>query len=252
MRLGGARRDDQRVGDLGRAVARGAADSLKRVHLELGGKAPVVIFADADVKAAAESLRTAGYWNSGQECGAACRMLVRESVAEEFVDHLVNEVRTLVVGEPGAGNDVEVGPLVSRGHLDRVLGYLDRAANQGIRAAVGGSAVAGTGYFVAPTVLVDVPEPARRSSGPRSPSRRSPTRRKRSVAPMMCRSACPRRSGPRAHDAATTSPRDSTPEPCGSMQRQPHQDQSLERVGDPVAVRNEVGDDGAIDEPIGA
>ncbi len=144
----------------GRAVARGAADSLKRVHLELGGKAPVVVFADADLKAAAASLRVAGYWNSGQECGAACRVLVHESVAEEFVDHLVSEVRTLVVGAPGAGDDVEVGPLVSRAHLDRVVGYLDRAASQGVRAAIGGSAIAGTGYFVAPTVLVDVPEGA--------------------------------------------------------------------------------------------
>lgn len=144
----------------GRAVARGAAESLKRVHLELGGKAPVVIFADADLKAAAASLRFAGYWNSGQECGAACRVLVHESVAEEFVDHLVSEVRSLVVGEPGAGEDVEVGPLVSRAHFERVLRYLDRAANHGIRAAVGGSAIAGTGYFVAPTVLVDVPEGA--------------------------------------------------------------------------------------------
>ena len=144
----------------GRAVARGAADSLKRVHLELGGKAPVVIFDDADLKAAASGLRFAGYWNSGQECGAACRVLVHESVADEFVDHLVGEVRRLVVGEPGAGDDVEVGPLVSQAHFERVLWYLERAAEQGVRAAVGGSAIAGTGYFVAPTVLVDVPEDA--------------------------------------------------------------------------------------------
>ena len=144
----------------GRAVARGAADTLKRVHLELGGKAPVVIFEDADIKAAASTLRFAGYWNSGQECGAACRVLVHESVADEFVDHLVGEVRQLVVGEPGAGDDVEVGPLVSQAHFDRVLGYLERAADQGVRAAIGGSAIAGTGFFVAPTVLVDVPEDA--------------------------------------------------------------------------------------------
>jgi aminobutyraldehyde dehydrogenase len=144
----------------GRAVARGAAESLKRVHLELGGKAPVVIFADADLPAAASALRAAGYWNSGQECGAACRVLVHESAADQFSQLLVEEVSTLVVGEPAAGEDVEIGPLVSRAHFDRVTGYLDRARAQGIRAAIGGGALDGDGYFVAPTVLVDVPDGA--------------------------------------------------------------------------------------------
>ncbi|WP_251062161.1 MULTISPECIES: aldehyde dehydrogenase family protein [unclassified Streptomyces] len=73
----------------GRAAARAAADSLKRVHLELGGKAPVVVFPDADLPAAASALRVAGFWNSGQECGAACRVLVHESVAEPFVGQLL-------------------------------------------------------------------------------------------------------------------------------------------------------------------
>lgn len=141
----------------GRAVAKAAAESLKRVHLELGGKAPVIIFDDADLPAAATSLRAAGYWNSGQECGAACRVLVHSSVADEFVDHLVREVSTLVIGEPGAGDDVEIGPMVSKAHYDRVSGFLDRAAAAGIRAAVGGAPLDGPGYFVPPTVLVDVP-----------------------------------------------------------------------------------------------
>ncbi|MFE7275502.1 aldehyde dehydrogenase family protein [Streptomyces sp. NPDC057623] len=144
----------------GRAVARGAADSLKRVHLELGGKAPVVIFEDADLAAAASSLRVAGFWNSGQECGAACRVLVHESVADRFVEQLVGEVRALSVGEPQAGDDVEVGPMVSKAHFDRVTGYLERAPKEGVRVATGGGALDGPGYFVAPTVLVDVPEGA--------------------------------------------------------------------------------------------
>lgn len=138
----------------GKAVARAAAESLKRVHLELGGKAPVVIFEDADLPAAASSIRAAGYWNSGQECGAGCRVLVHESVADAFVEHLVKEVSSFTVGEPGAGDDVEIGPLVSRPHFDRVRGYLDRAKDAGIRAAVGGSALDGPGFFIAPTVLV--------------------------------------------------------------------------------------------------
>jgi aminobutyraldehyde dehydrogenase len=141
----------------GRAVAKAAAESLKRVHLELGGKAPVLVFADADLAAAATSLRAAGYWNSGQECGAGCRVLVHSSVAEEFVDHLVREVSTLVVGEPGAGDDVEIGPMVSKAHFDRVSGFLERAAAAGIKAAVGGAPLDGPGYFIPPTVLVDVP-----------------------------------------------------------------------------------------------
>ncbi|MFE0254726.1 aminobutyraldehyde dehydrogenase [Streptomyces sp. NPDC059010] len=144
----------------GRAVARAAADTLKRVHLELGGKAPVVVFPDADLAAAAAALRVAGFWNSGQECGAACRVLVHESVAEEFVAHLVGEVRELAVGEPRAGEDVEVGPMVSKAHFERVTGYLERAKSEGVRVAVGGGALDGPGYFVAPTVLVDVPEGA--------------------------------------------------------------------------------------------
>ncbi|MFJ8106055.1 aminobutyraldehyde dehydrogenase [Streptomyces sp. NPDC096132] len=144
----------------GHAVARAAADTLKRVHLELGGKAPVVIFEDADLTAAASSLRAAGFWNSGQECGAACRVLVHESVAEQFVEQLVGEVESLVVGEPTSGEDVEVGPMVSKAHFDRVTGYLERAKKEGVRVATGGGALDGPGYFVAPTVLVDVPEGA--------------------------------------------------------------------------------------------
>ncbi|MFC7596521.1 aldehyde dehydrogenase family protein [Terrabacter sp. GCM10028922] len=141
----------------GKAVARTAADTLKRVHLELGGKAPVVVFDDADLDLVATSLRTASFYNSGQECGAACRVLVHESVADQLVDRLVAQVRELVVGEPDASDDIEVGPLVSKAHYDRVLAHLDRAFDEGARAAVGGAALEGTGYFVQPTVLVDVP-----------------------------------------------------------------------------------------------
>lgn len=144
----------------GRAVARTASETVKRVHLELGGKAPVVIFADADLAAAAESLRAAGYWNSGQECGAGCRVLIHESVAESFAELLVEQVGTLVVGEPTAGADVEIGPMISKAHFDRVLGHLERAQADGAKAALGGGALEGSGYFVAPTVLVDVPEGA--------------------------------------------------------------------------------------------
>ena len=145
----------------GRSVARAASTSLKRVHLELGGKAPVVLFADADLAAAATSLRAAGYWNSGQECGSGCRVLVHESVADDFVARLVAEVSTLVVGEPWAGEDVEIGPLVSRAHHERVVGHLDRAWRAGIRAALGGDAA------YRPGVLRRPHRPRRRPRGRR-------------------------------------------------------------------------------------
>ena len=141
----------------GRAVASDAAESLKRVHLELGGKAPVVVFEDADLDLVATSLRVAGFYNSGQECGAACRVLVHESVADQLVERLVEQVLEIFVGLPDAAHDVEVGPLVSKAHYDRVLVHLERALADGARAAVGGEAIEGTGYFVQPTVLVDMP-----------------------------------------------------------------------------------------------
>lgn len=140
----------------GKTVAESASDSLKRVHLELGGKAPVVIFEDADLQQAAEALREAGYWNSGQECGAGTRVLVHESVAEKFTELLVEQVASLVVGDPAAGEDVEIGPLVSEDHFNRVTSFIDRALADGASAAVGGGALDGEGYYVAPTVLTGV------------------------------------------------------------------------------------------------
>ena len=145
----------------GRAVASGAAESLKRVHLELGGKAPVVIFEDADLAGAATSLRAAGYWNSGQECGAACRVLVHESVADA--------VRR-APGQRGAAPWSSASPAPAT--TSRSVRWCPRRTSTGSRAtwngprrrgsaaAVGGSVLEGPGYFVAPTVLVDVPDGA--------------------------------------------------------------------------------------------
>ena len=144
----------------GKAVATAAGSTVKRVHLELGGKAPVVIFADADLAAAAESLRAAGYWNSGQECGAGCRVLVHESVAERFTQLLVEQVASFIVGDPTAGEDVEIGPMVSEAHFRRVSGFLERAEEAGITAAIGGGPLEGPGFFIAPTVLTNVPADA--------------------------------------------------------------------------------------------
>lgn len=141
----------------GRAVAAAASASLKRVHLELGGKAPVVVFADANLEAVAAGVRNAGFWNAGQECGAACRILVDESVAEELTTVLTREISGITVGAPGAGDEVEVGSMISRAHYERVIAALERAREQGVRFAVGGSAIEGPGYYIEPTLVVDAP-----------------------------------------------------------------------------------------------
>ncbi|WP_231444259.1 aldehyde dehydrogenase family protein [Brevibacterium zhoupengii] len=140
----------------GKAVATSAGDTLKRVHLELGGKAPVIIFDDADLQAAAEGIRNAGYWNAGQECGAGTRVLVHSSVAEEFTKLLAEQVSTYVVGDPRGGDQVELGPMISQAHFERVTSFLERAIAEGATPVVGGRALEGPGFFVAPTVLADV------------------------------------------------------------------------------------------------
>ncbi|MFJ5700080.1 aldehyde dehydrogenase family protein [Arthrobacter sp. NPDC093139] len=141
----------------GQKVAASAASTVKRVHLELGGKAPVVVFDDADLEAAAKGVREAGFWNGGQECGAACRVLVHESVAEKFTELLVREVSDITVGAPGAGDDVEIGSMISGDHYKRVLAALDDLRKEGLTIAVGGNALEGPGYFIEPTVVTDVP-----------------------------------------------------------------------------------------------
>lgn len=141
----------------GQKVAAAASSTVKRVHLELGGKAPVVVFNDADLHAAAKGVRSAGFWNAGQECGAACRVLVHESVVEEFTDLLVKEVRSMVVGAPGTGDDVEIGPMISGQHYERVLSALEALQRQGLTIPVGGRALDGPGYFIEPTIVTDVP-----------------------------------------------------------------------------------------------
>jgi aminobutyraldehyde dehydrogenase len=141
----------------GQKVAASAASTVKRVHLELGGKAPVVVFDDADLEAAAKGVRAAGFWNGGQECGSACRVLVHESVADKFTELLVREVSDISVGTPGAGDDVEIGSMISGAHYKRVLAALDDIRKDGLTIAVGGNAMEGPGHFIEPTVVTDVP-----------------------------------------------------------------------------------------------
>jgi 1-pyrroline dehydrogenase len=141
----------------GKEVARAAADTLKRVHLELGGKAPVVVFDDADPSAVAEGIKIAGYWNSGQDCTAASRVVAGPKIYERLIDELVPAVESLHVGDPAEGDEIEMGPVISKNQQERVFGFLERAAKQGsARVLTGGDSNGDRGFFVKPTVVVDV------------------------------------------------------------------------------------------------
>lgn len=140
----------------GQAVAEAASGTLKRVHLELGGKAPVVVFKDADLDAVAEGVRNAGFWNSGQECGAGTRILVDAEVETQLVEKLVEQISTLKLGDPSEGEHIEQGPLVSKQHFERVQGFLEGAQQEGAVAVLGGKAADREGFFIEPTVLTNV------------------------------------------------------------------------------------------------
>jgi 1-pyrroline dehydrogenase len=140
--------------ETGKIIARTASDSLKRVHLELGGKAPVVVFDDADPAAVAEGIKIAGYWNSGQDCTAASRVVAGPRVYDKLLEELVPAVESLHVGDPAEGDEIEMGPVISKDQQDRVLGFLDRAS--GAKVLTGGGSNGDRGYFVKPTVITDV------------------------------------------------------------------------------------------------
>jgi 1-pyrroline dehydrogenase len=140
--------------ETGRIIARNAADTLKRVHLELGGKAPVLVFDDADPAAVAEGVKIAGYWNSGQDCTAASRIVAGPKIYEKLLEELVPAVESIHVADPAEGEDVEMGPVISKAQQDRVFGFLERA--KGATVLTGGGSNGDRGYFVNPTVVSDV------------------------------------------------------------------------------------------------
>lgn len=146
------------TGDVGtgKVIARTAADTLKRVHLELGGKAPMVVFDDADPAAVAEGIKLAGYYNSGQDCTASSRVIASPAIFDSLLEHLVPAVESLRVGDPAEGEEIEMGPVISTGQQERVFGFLERATSAGARVVTGGAAGRESGAFVEPTVVVDV------------------------------------------------------------------------------------------------
>lgn len=140
--------------ETGKDIMRSAADTLKRVHLELGGKAPVLVFDDADVALVAEKVSFAATMNTGQDCTAATRVYVHRSIEKEVTEALVEAMGAVKVGDPFR-SDTQMGPLISAGQRETVQGFVQRAVKAGARILTGGQAIDqyGPGYYFQPTVL---------------------------------------------------------------------------------------------------
>ena len=143
----------------GKLIAKNAADTLKRVHLELGGKAPVVVFDDADVATAAEWIQVAGFFNSGQDCTAATRVLAGPKVYDDLVSEVVSKVSEMKVGDI-FDDEAAMGSVVSDAQLERIRGFVDRARDAGATINIGGEVIDQPGSWYAPTVVTDVGQDA--------------------------------------------------------------------------------------------
>ena len=150
--------------EVGQKIMRAAAGNMKRVSMELGGKSPDIVFADADLDAAVPGAAMAVFQNSGQICSAGTRLFVQRPVYEDFVQRVADFARTLKVGDP-LDADTQLGPVVSAEQLERVTGYLQLGREQGARALAGGHRLSdgalAKGYYVAPTVFADVQDDMR-------------------------------------------------------------------------------------------
>jgi aldehyde dehydrogenase (NAD+) len=150
--------------EVGQKIVRGAAGNLKRMSMELGGKSPNIVFADADLDAAVPGAAMAVFQNSGQICSAGTRLYVQRRIHDEFIEKVAAYARTLKVGDP-LDPQTQLGPVVSAEQLDRIQTYLKLGVEQGARALAGGSRLEqGTlarGYYVAPTVFAGVTDDMR-------------------------------------------------------------------------------------------
>jgi len=136
----------------GKRIARLASDTVKRLHLELGGKAPIIVFDDADIDLAAETLRAAGYWNAGQDCTAATRVIAGPGVYDSFVSALADQVRSIQWGDPADGDHIEMGSLIAQAQADKVAGMVDRA-RMDAEVVIGGERPDRAGSYYAPTII---------------------------------------------------------------------------------------------------
>jgi betaine-aldehyde dehydrogenase len=140
----------------GKQIAAAAAGTVKRLHLELGGKAPVLVFDDADLDALAEAVKLAGFFNSGQDCTAATRVIAGKAVYDDVLAHLVPAVESLKVGNPADDPELDMGPLVSRGQQERVAGFVDRARGYGAEVVTGGGRLGDRGFFYQPSIVTNI------------------------------------------------------------------------------------------------
>jgi succinate-semialdehyde dehydrogenase/glutarate-semialdehyde dehydrogenase len=145
--------------EVGQLLIRGASRGVKPLSLELGGHAPVLVFSDADLNQAVETVMTAKFRNSGQSCIAANRIYVQKSVYEPFLEQFTKRTRDLKVGD-GLEEGVQVGPVINQQGLDKALEHIADARNRGARCLCGGGRMDRPGWFIEPTVLADVPEGA--------------------------------------------------------------------------------------------
>ena len=140
---------------VGKAIVRAAADDLKRVSLELGGKSPFIVCADADLDDAAPAAAAACFFLSGQNCMAGTRLFVEASIAEEFEERLIAAAKSFTIGD-GFAPGTMIGPVISARQLARIKGFIDEAQDAGARLVTGGGCPERVGHFVEPTVFADV------------------------------------------------------------------------------------------------
>jgi|SRR5580765_978762 len=143
----------------GKAVAAAAASTLKRVHLELGGKAPILVLSDVDAARVAQELVRPAFANAGQDCTAACRIIAAAEVYDDLVEALAAEAAALCVGDP-ANEQTQMGPVIAENHRERIDGFVKRASASGGRVATGGRCLDRPGWFYSPTVVADVDQGA--------------------------------------------------------------------------------------------
>ncbi len=144
----------------GKLIAANASHTLKRVHLELGGKAPMVVLDDADPATVAEAVKIGGYFNSGQDCTASSRILVSERIYDDVLSESVKAVESLTVGDPATDDEIGMGPVISAEQQQRVLGFIERATAAKATVVTGGGADGERGFFVKPTIVADVAQDA--------------------------------------------------------------------------------------------
>jgi 1-pyrroline dehydrogenase len=139
----------------GKEIARLASETVKRVHLELGGKAPVVVFDDADLEAVSQGIKIGGFFNSGQDCTAATRILAGSRIYDDLLASLVPAVESVKVGDP-LQEGIDMGPMVSKRQLETVEGFVERSRQKGATVLTGGSRLDRRGYFYKPSLVANV------------------------------------------------------------------------------------------------